>query len=208
VGNQIQIAGAGTAVITASQAGNAGYFAAADVSRTLTVNKANLTIKVNDTSKNQGQDNPQFTFTYSGFVAGDTATNLLTQPSVVTLATINSPAGYYTITPEAATSNNYDFTYIAGRLTIFPPTGNGQQFFNAYQSNSNTVTVNVFSKEAALGDIIIYDILGRQIVKKNIFIPVGFISTILKIYPVTSGTYVIAIRGNGVDLAKKIQILK
>jgi gliding motility-associated-like protein len=44
VGGMIHIVGAGTAVITASQAGNANYNAATDVLQTLTVNKANQTI--------------------------------------------------------------------------------------------------------------------------------------------------------------------
>jgi len=51
-GTTIHITGAGTSTITASQAGNAGFFPATDVSRTLTVNKANLTIRAGDTSKN------------------------------------------------------------------------------------------------------------------------------------------------------------
>jgi RHS repeat-associated protein len=43
-GNTITIVGAGSAVITASQAGNTNYTAAANVTQTLTVNKANQTI--------------------------------------------------------------------------------------------------------------------------------------------------------------------
>ena len=48
VNNQIHITGAGTTTITASQAGNAAYQAAANVQQTLTVNKAALQIKAND----------------------------------------------------------------------------------------------------------------------------------------------------------------
>lgn len=43
-GNMVHITGAGTATITASQAGNANYNPAPDVQRTLTVNKADQTI--------------------------------------------------------------------------------------------------------------------------------------------------------------------
>ncbi len=52
-GNIVHITGAGTAVITASQAGNTNYNAAPDVPQTLTVNKANQTITFGATS---GQD--------------------------------------------------------------------------------------------------------------------------------------------------------
>ena len=75
-GNTIHITGAGITTITASQAGNAGYFPAADVARTLTVNKANLTIRVVDTVKTEGQPNPVFTTIYTGFVLGETAAPL------------------------------------------------------------------------------------------------------------------------------------
>src|SRR5205085_179260 len=66
-GNNIHIVGAGTTDITASQAGSVGYFPAADVVRTLTVNKAALAIKVRDTLRNFGTANPVFTITYTGF---------------------------------------------------------------------------------------------------------------------------------------------
>src|SRR6478672_11608632 len=54
VGNNIHIVGAGTTNITASQAGSVGYFPAADVTRTFTVNKAALNIKVRDTARDFG----------------------------------------------------------------------------------------------------------------------------------------------------------
>ena len=208
VGNSIHIVGAGTSTITASQAGNAAYLAASDVSQTFTVNKASLSIKVNDTTKTQGQANPQFTFTYTGFVLGDTAATLTTLPAVATLATINSAPGNYIITPEGAVAANYSITYIGGSLTIFPSGGNGQQSFNAYLSNSTTLTVSVFSVQPALGDIIIYDVLGRPLMKKNFFIPAGFISTTMQVASIPSGIYVVVIKGSGVDLGKKIYILK
>lgn len=208
VGNSVHIVGAGTVDITASQAGNSGYFAAADVSRTLTVNKAALVVKVNDTIKSQGQPNPQFTFTYAGFVLGDTASDLTTLPTVVTLATQNSAAGFYTVTASGATSANYTITYTDGKLTVFPSGGNGTQSFSAYLSNSTTLTVNVFSKNAALGDIIIYDISGKKLLTRNLFIPAGFISTTIPVASLPEGIYTIVIKGKGVDLGKLIPIVK
>lgn len=90
VGNTIRITGAGTAIITVSQAGNAGYFPAADVQRTLTVNKVNLTVRVMDTTRLQGQANPVFRVTYTGFVLGETETNLSTIPVISTTAETHS----------------------------------------------------------------------------------------------------------------------
>ena len=207
VSGNIHIVAAGTADITASQAGD-GTYPAASVTKTLTVNKASLSIKVNDTTKTQGQANPLFTFTYTGFVLGDTAATLTTLPAVATSATINSAPGNYIIAPEGAVALNYNITYIGGSLTIFPSGGNGQQSFNAYLSNSTTLTVSVFSVQAALGDIIIYDVLGRPLMKKNLFIPAGFISTTMHMPSIPSGIYIVVIKGSGVDLGKRVYILK
>jgi hypothetical protein len=50
-GSTITITGAGTCTVTAQQAGNSDYNAAADVRRALPVNKAHLTVKADDKSK-------------------------------------------------------------------------------------------------------------------------------------------------------------
>jgi len=204
----IHITGGGTTTITASQAGNAGYFPAADVARTLTVSKVNLTIRVRDTTKVQGQPNPPFTITYTGFVLGETAANLTTPPQVNTLATTNSTAGYYALTPEGAVSNNYNFIYVPGRLTVYPTSGTGQQYLHAFMPNKDILTVRVYSVTPALGDIVLWDISGRPVLKKNLFMPPGFINADLFISTLPTGIYTVTVKGDGVDLKKTIAIIK
>ncbi len=206
-GNLIHIVGAGTSNITASQAGNDGYFPAANVTRTLTVNKAPLTIRVRDTTKVQGQVNPTFTITYTGFVLGETVTNLTTAPQVNTTATTNSAPGYYALTPQGAASANYNFTYTDGRLTIYPPGGTDQQYLLAFMPNSNTLTVRVFSVQPAIGDIVLYDMNGRPLIRRNLYMPPGFINADLMISSLASGNYIVTVRGEGVDLKKVISII-
>ena len=208
IGSNIHITGAGTTTITASQAGNAGYFPAADVARTLTVNKAALTIKVRDTTKVQGDVNPVFTITYTGFVLGETATNLTTPPTITTTATTNSPAGYYALTPGGAVSSNYNITYTAGRLTILPPSGTSQNHIHAFMPNSNTLTVRVYSTYPALADVMLYDLNGRPLAKKNVFLPQGFIDANLDVSMVPPGIYVVTVRGSGVNLKKTVPIIR
>jgi hypothetical protein len=208
IGTNIHIVGGGTATITASQAGNAGYFPAADVARTLTVNKAALTIKVRDTTKVQGEVNPVFTITYTGFVLGETVANLSTPPTVNTIATTLSPAGYYTLSPEGAVSNNYTITTTAGRLTIYPPGGTAQNHLHAFMSNSTTLTVRVFSTYPALSDIRLYDLSGKPLLKKNVFLPQGFIESNINVSTIPSGIYVVTVTGSGVDLKKTIPIIR
>lgn len=205
-GNQIHIVSAGTSDITASQAGNDGYFAAIPITRTLTVNKANLTIRVRDTSRVEQTPNPPFTITYTGFVLGETVANLLTPPVATTTADINSSPGYYPITLAGATSNNYNITYTNGRLTVLPAS-NAQQTLNPYQSAGNVLTVRVYSNEPRIADIILYDLSGRPIMKKNLFMPAGFISTDLNIGTLASGIYIVKLKGPATDLSKTVRII-
>lgn len=84
----------------------------------LTIKKAPLTIKVNNAAMDYCGTMPTYSYTYSGFVNNDTEDALSTKPSIATAARTTSNAGTYTITPEGAQANNYDFTYTAGTLTI------------------------------------------------------------------------------------------
>ena len=118
VGGNIHIVSAGTAHITASQAGDATHSAAANVIQQLTVNKAALTITADNQSSTYGQALPTLTVSYSGFVNGDTQASLTTAATASTTATAASPASSYTITASGAVDNNYTISYVAGTLTI------------------------------------------------------------------------------------------
>ena len=120
VGGKIHIKKTGSTIITASQAGNTTYSAAAPVTKTLTVLPATLTITANNQSKVYGTANPTLTVNYSGFVNGDGITSLATLPLITSTATTSSLAGNYPITASGAIAVNYTFTYIAGTLTVVP----------------------------------------------------------------------------------------
>ncbi len=119
VSGKVHIVGAGTAIITADQIGDAAYTEAAFVDQTLTVTKAPLVITAVDKTKIFGQADPVFTVTYSGFVNGETNTNLTTQPTITTTATLTSIPGDYPIIPAGAVSSNYSFTYVNAVLKVF-----------------------------------------------------------------------------------------
>jgi gliding motility-associated-like protein len=118
VSGNIHIVSAGTANITASQAGDATHSAATDVIQQLTVNQAPLTITASNKSKVYGAAMPTLTVSYNGFVNGDTKASLTTKPTLTTAATAASPVNIYPITPSGAVDNNYAITYVAGTLTI------------------------------------------------------------------------------------------
>jgi hypothetical protein len=86
----------------------------------INVSQAPLTITANDANKIYGDALPVLTASYSGFVNGDTTTNLTTQETLATSASASSNAGTYTITASGATSPNYTVTQNSGTLTINP----------------------------------------------------------------------------------------
>jgi gliding motility-associated-like protein len=118
VSGKIHIVGSGSAVITASQAGNANYNPASDVPQTLTVNKVNLTFTADNKTKVFQQPNPALTYIITGFVNGETQSVLDGVPSIQTTALQNSPVGTYPITVTGGNDNSYSYVYVAGTLTI------------------------------------------------------------------------------------------
>ena len=117
-GNTVTIVGAGSAEITASQAGDGVYNAATDVPQTLVVNKATLTATANNQTRVYQTTDPAFTISYSGFVNGDDESDLDTAPTATTTAILSSPVNTYPITPTGGVDNNYSFSYVNGTLTI------------------------------------------------------------------------------------------
>ena len=95
----------GSYPITASGAASPNY-TISYASGTLTVNKAALTITAVSTNKLYGAAVPALTASYSGFVNGNTASSLTTQPALTTTATAASPVGSYPITASGAAGPN------------------------------------------------------------------------------------------------------
>ena len=100
--------------LTATNSGGTGTPA----TLVLTIAKAALTATANSQTRAVGAADPTFTFSYAGFVNGDTVASLTAQPSATTNATSSSPAGSYVITPTGGSASNYTFTYVSGILTI------------------------------------------------------------------------------------------
>ncbi|GAA4732681.1 MBG domain-containing protein [Flavisolibacter ginsenosidimutans] len=207
VGNNVHIVGAGTTTITAAQAGNDLFFAATPVSQTLTVNKASLTIRATDTTKNYGEANPAFRLAYTGFVLGESASVLTTQPTVNTTTQTNSAPGYYSLDPTGASAANYNITYTSGRLTIYPATGTSQANLQTFMSNGNTLTVRIYSAAPDLGDVFIYDVNGKLLRRKNIFMAQGFVSTTFAVNGLPSGIYVVQVIGKNTTLKRTTPII-
>jgi len=118
-GSTLTFTGAGTVVVTASQAGNSSYSAATSVPQTIIVNPATLSITVNSTTRAYGATNPTFTGTPTGFVNGDTAVS--TGLNYSSAATAASQPGTYTITASLGNltaAQNYSLNVTDGTLTV------------------------------------------------------------------------------------------
>src|SRR5207244_1656150 len=109
--------GVGTYTITPAGVTSSNYVITY-VNGTLAVIKAALTVTAQNQTKAYGAGNPALTVSYSGFVNGDTASSLTTQPTVTTTATTASGVGTYPITAAGAASANYTISYVSGTLTV------------------------------------------------------------------------------------------
>ena len=88
------------------------------VDGTLTITKAPLTITAKSYTRKQGESNPTFDVTYSGFKNGENASVLSRQPTCITTAVSSSPPGTYDIIASGASATNYDISYVKGVLTV------------------------------------------------------------------------------------------
>ena len=103
------------------------------VKGTLTITKAPLKIKAGTYTKNLGEDNPEFTLEYEGFVNGETETVLTKQATVTCKATKESAVGEYPVSVSGAEAQNYEISYVNGTLSVETILGdaNGDGVVNA-----------------------------------------------------------------------------
>lgn len=82
--------------------------------------KAILTVTANPVTRVYGEPNPTLSYNITGFVAGETAAVLISEPEIVTAVSTTSDAGTYegAITIAGGNAENYDFTYIAADYEI------------------------------------------------------------------------------------------
>jgi hypothetical protein len=172
-GNTLVVTGVGNLIIDANQAGNSNYQAATQVTRTIVVNLATLTVAANNASRVYGTNNPAFTGSATGALRGDTYTE-----SYSTSATISSNVGTYPIVPSVtgADLNDYAVTVQNGILTI---------------TQAGTATsMNASSSSVTPGQNIT---LTAQVVPVTTGTPTGSVAfydgtTLLGTVPLTAGT--------------------
>jgi len=97
--------------------GKLGNYAVTLNQGTLTVNTLTLTVTAHNQSIVYGNPDPAFTFTYTGFAAGDTA-SVIDTPPTCTVVPPHTNVGSYPITCSGGVDNTYTFDYVDGTLNV------------------------------------------------------------------------------------------
>ncbi|HET6559600.1 MAG TPA: MBG domain-containing protein [Prolixibacteraceae bacterium] len=122
-----QLPTAGTTATLTSAAGTYDITAAAGEDNnydfdyqkgTLTIEKAPLTVKVENKTRKYGQENPAFSFSFAGFANNETQEVIDQLPVASTTATKLSPAWSYEIGLNGGLDNNYQLELQKGNLSI------------------------------------------------------------------------------------------
>ena len=98
--------------------GSVTHYNTTFVNGTLTIEKAQLIVIPKDYNIKQGDNLPAFEVTYEGFRNNETSAVLTKQPTITTTATSTNKPGVYEINASGAEAQNYEISYVAGKLTI------------------------------------------------------------------------------------------
>ena len=108
-----------------------------------TIKKVALKVMADDQTRAYGEENPEFTISYEGFVNNEDESVLSSAPVVATKATAASNAGTYALTVSGGEATNYSFNYVNGTLTI--------------EKAAQEITWEVDDTELEVGDVIVLE---------------------------------------------------
>ena len=180
-GNNVGSYTISAAVDTNSSQYIAGNYNINLVNATFTINPKAVTVTANDAEKTYGEKDPQLTATVTGLLGEDSITYDVTRKE-------GDNAGTYTITASgAATQGNYTITYVTGKFTINPLTGDeivaGEGVSQMDESQSQTFTdglaqVEQFTDEAVGiqegDDDAVKQVKREEAIKKTMMAQSGF----------------------------------
>jgi len=107
----------GTYAITLGSLALNGNYSITFTGANLTITKSLLTVTAGNTVMCQSDGLPAFSISYVGFRGTDSESSLITKTVAATTANRNVP-GTYPIVVSGGVSNNYNFVYVNGILTI------------------------------------------------------------------------------------------
>ena len=181
--------------ITCSGGGATNYSFTTYGTGTLSVTKAPLTIKANDTTRKEGEPNPDFTFSYSGFKNGEDYPVLDKLPVATCIADENFIQGDYDIILSGGNDKNYSYILVNGTLKVTSSVNIGSVLANQLKIYPNPVKDEIIIDNGQWiinnNNIEIYDISGRKMVNCQLSI-INYQLTI-NVSNLPSGIYILKI---------------
>lgn len=133
-----EIKTAGNYLLTAASGNDNYVIYDTEATRTtsFTVKPAHLTVTVNNKTITYGDNLPNFTASYGGFVNGESSAVLSGKLDFICDYAKGSPVGKYDVKPTGLTSDNYEIKFVKGLLIV----------------NQKTVGIDIIDKEIIYGD--------------------------------------------------------
>jgi hypothetical protein len=121
------------------------------------VQRATLTIAADNKSRATNAENPQFSYSISGFVAGDSSDVISGAPVLTTEATPTSSPGPYEIRVNVSgmSATNYNFVGVNGTLTIQFETSTGGSSGGSTPSPSHAPAVPASSSSSSSAPVLV-----------------------------------------------------
>lgn len=141
-GNLVTIHAAGTVTLRAVQDGNA-QFSPTQATQTIQIGKAVLDVTISPVTRQEGESNPPFVLSYTGFVNGDDEGMLDALPLAASTAEPTSAPGNYPILLTGGQDENYRFNLHDGVLTVTPRLSPPEILPVLKSPNSNSTGVSV-----------------------------------------------------------------
>jgi uncharacterized repeat protein (TIGR01451 family) len=164
----------------------------------LTINKVPIEAKADNFSRKMTEPNPPFTITYKGFVNNETEDVLDKKPKITTVANNTSSPGTYDLWLSGGKDDNYTFTYVDGRLTIYLTTdvdGITYQDFQPYPNPaSDFITIKGFTEPTKVQ---VYDLRGKKIIDDFLK------DDLLDIQKLLPGIYILRVKDQNFKLIKQ-----
>ena len=109
----------GTTTLKAYQESGALFSDGESEEISFTVEKALLSVSADNAVRIEGEDNPTFSLSVSGFINGEDISCIDQMPTATCTADISSPGGYYDISVSGGEDDCYEFAqYIGGTLLV------------------------------------------------------------------------------------------
>jgi hypothetical protein len=167
----------------------------------LNIERAPLTITATDAVRNEGEDNPAFTLSYSGFRNNETESVLDALPTISCIANRNSPAGFYDIVLSGGYDNNYDYQLVYGRLEVTLPNGMEGVSVSKVSVYPNPVKHDLYiQSDYPVEKVEIYNQSGVCVLADKDYSGKTDVSSL------PAGVYYVRVYANGVPETKKIII--